>query len=204
MNIQQKNKPSYSFKYIKRDSSERFLILGVSEYRRWIPRKTNMILGLSKWDTSIPSQSSFSFHSLWCGYIWTQSLVCSENKNNHTRLVMKYIFISILIIPFVSVMILFSLSTPVFGKKSQFESEDECVMKTFQEEREYTRLDGIKNLMEMMKNQTQTGNRMFDVVYSKCSKEVSNDRQVVNLPFTNTLTPTVVPQGWRFICCIWI
>ena len=108
---------------------------------------------------------------------------------------MKYIFISILIIPFVSVTILFSLSTPVFGKRSQFESVDECVMKTFQEERDYTRLDGIKNLMEMMKNQNQTGNRMFDVVYSKCSKEVSNDRQVVNLPFTNTLTPTVVPQG---------
>ena len=94
MNTQKKNKPSYSFKNIKRDSSERFLILGVSEYRRWIPRKTNMILGLSKWDTSIPWQSSFSFRSLWCGYIWTQSLVCSENKNNHTRLVMKYIFIS--------------------------------------------------------------------------------------------------------------
>ena len=120
MNTQKKNKPSYSFKNIKRDSSERFLILGVSEYRRWIPRKTNMILGLSKWDTSIPWQSSFSFRSLWCGYIWTQSLVCSENRNNHTRLVMKYIFISILIIPFVSVTILFSLSTPVFGKTSQF------------------------------------------------------------------------------------
>ena len=172
MNIQQKNKPSYSFKYIKRDSSERFLILGVSEYRRWIPRKTNKILGLFKWDTSIPWQSSFSFHSLWCGYIWTQSLVCSENRNNHTRLVMKYIFISILIIPFVSVTILFSLSTPVFGKTSQFKSVDECVMKTFREERDFTRLDGIKNLIEMMKNQNQTGNRMFDVVYSKCSKEV--------------------------------
>ena len=108
---------------------------------------------------------------------------------------MKYIFISILIIPFVSVTILFSLSTPVFEKTSQFESVDECVMKTFREERDFTRLDGIKNLMEMMKNQNQTGNRMFDVVYGKCSKEVSNDRQVVNLPFTNTLTPTVVPQG---------
>ena len=108
---------------------------------------------------------------------------------------MKYIFISILIMPFVSVMILFSLSVPVFGKTSQFESVDECVIKTFQEERDFTRLDGIKNLMEMMKNQNQTGNRMFDVVYGKCSKEVSNDRQVVNLPFTNTLTPTVIPQG---------
>ena len=204
MNTQKKNKPSYSFKNIKRDSSERFLILGVSEYRRWIPRKTNMILGLSKWDTSIPWQSSFSFHSLWCGYIWTQSLVCSENRNNYTRLVMKYIFISILIIPFVSVTILFSLSTPVFGKTLQFESVDECVIKTFQEERDFTRLDGIKNLMEMMRNQNQTGNRMFDVVYSKCSKEVSNDRQVVYLTFTDTLTPTVIPQGWRFRCWIWI
>ena len=195
MNTQKKNKPSYSFKNIKRDSSERFLILGVSEYRRWIPRKINKILGLFKWDTSILWQSSFSFHSLWCGYIWTQSLVCSENKNNHTPIVMKYIFISILIIPFVSVMILFSLSTPVFGKTSQFESVDECVMKTFQEEREYTRLDGIKNLMEMMKHENQTGNRMFDVVYSKCSKKVSNNRQVVNFPFTNTLPPTLTPQG---------
>ena len=104
---------------------------------------------------------------------------------------MKYILISILIIPFVSVTILFSLSNPVFGKTSQIGSVDKCVIKTFQEEREYTRLDGIKNLMEMMKNENQTGNRMFDVVYSKCSKEVSNDRQVVNLPFTNTLPPKI-------------
>ena len=148
MNSQKKNKPIYSFKNIKRDSSERFLILGVSEYRRWIPRKSNKILGLFKWDTSIPWQSSFSFHSLWCGYIWTQSLFCSENRNNH--------------------------------------------------------IDGIKNLMEMMKNQNQTGNRMFDVVYGKCSKEVSNDRQVVNLPFTNTLTPSVIPQGWKLRCRIGI
>ena len=108
---------------------------------------------------------------------------------------MKYIFISILIIPFVSATILFSLSTPVFGKTSQFESVDECVMKTFQEEREYTRLDGIENLMEMMKQENQTGNRMFDVVYSKCLKDVTNDRQVVNLPYTNTLPPTLTPQG---------
>ena len=68
-------------------------------------------------------------------------------------------------------------------------------MKTFQEEREYTRLDGIKNLMEMMKNENQTGNRMFDVVYSKCLKDVTNGRQVVNLPYTNTLPPTLTPQG---------
>ena len=104
---------------------------------------------------------------------------------------MKYIFISILAIPFASVMILFSFSTPVFGKTSQSESVDECVIKTFREERDFTRLDGIKNLMEMMKKQNQTGNRMFDVIYSKCSKEVSNDRQVVNLPFTNTLPPKI-------------
>ena len=108
---------------------------------------------------------------------------------------MKYIFFSILIIPFVSVTILFSLSTPVFGKTSQFESVDECVMKTFREERDFTRLDGIKNLIEMMKNQNQTGNRMFDVVYSKCLKDVTNERRVVNLPYTNTLPPTLTPQG---------
>ena len=108
---------------------------------------------------------------------------------------MKYIFISILIIPFVSVTILFSLSTPVFGKTSQFESVDDCVMKTFREERDFTRLDGINNLMEMMKNENQTGNRMFDVVYSKCLKDVTNDRQVVNLPYTNTIIPTIIPRG---------
>ena len=108
---------------------------------------------------------------------------------------MKYIFISILIIPFVSVTILFCLSTPVFGKTSHFESVDECVMKTFREERDFTRLDGIKNLIEMMKKQNQTGNRMFDVVYGKCSKELSDKRQIVNLPYTNTLTPTIIPQG---------
>ena len=108
---------------------------------------------------------------------------------------MKYIFISILIIPFVSVTILFSLSTPVFGKTSQFESVDECVMKTFREERDLTRQDGIKNLIEMMKNQNQTGNRMFDVVYGKCSKEFSDKRQIVNIPFTNTLTPAIISKG---------
>ena len=108
---------------------------------------------------------------------------------------MKYIFISILITPFVSVTILFSLSTPVFGKTSQFESIDECVIKTFREERDFTHLNGIKNLMEMMKNHNQTGNRMFDVVYGKCSKEFSDKRQIVNLPFTNNRTPTIIPQG---------
>ena len=108
---------------------------------------------------------------------------------------MKYIFISILIIPFVSVTILFSLSTPIYGKTSQFESVDECVMKTFLEERDFNRLDGIKNLIEMMKNQNQTGNRMFDVVYTKYLKDVSNDIQVVNLPYTNTHPPTLILQG---------
>ena len=67
-------------------------------------------------------------------------------------------------------------------------------MKTFREERDFTRLDRIKNLIEMMKNQNQTGNRMFDVVYSKCLKDASNERQFVNLPHTNTLTPTIIPQ----------
>ena len=92
-------------------------------------------------------------------------------------------------------MILFSLSTPVFGKTSKFESVDDCVMKTFREERDFTRLGGIKNLIEMMENQNQTGNLMFDVVYGKCSKELSDKRQIVNLPYTNTLTPTIIPQG---------
>ena len=68
-------------------------------------------------------------------------------------------------------------------------------MKTFREERDFTRLDGIKNLIEMMKNQNQTGNRMFDVVFGKCSKELSDKRQIVNFPYTNTLTPTIIPQG---------
>ena len=110
---------------------------------------------------------------------------------------MKYIFISILIIPFVSVTILFSLSTPVFGKTSQFESVDECVMKTFQEEREYTSFDGIKNLMEMLKNENQTGNQMFDVIYGKFSKKFSDKIQIVNLPYTKTLTPTIIHKGWK-------
>ena len=59
--------------------------------------------------------------------------------------IMKYIFLSILIIPLVSVMILFSVSTPVFGKTPQFYSVGECLMRT-------------------MKNRNLTGNKMFDVV----------------------------------------
>ena len=64
-------------------------------------------------------------------------------------------------------------------------------MKIFREERDFTRLNGIKNLMDMMKNQNQTGNRMFDVFFGKCLKEVSNDRQIVNLPFTKILPPKI-------------
>ena len=37
-------KPSYSFKNVKTDSSLDFLILGVSEYNKWIPKKTRNIL----------------------------------------------------------------------------------------------------------------------------------------------------------------
>ena len=40
---------------------------------------------------------------------------------------MKYILLSILIIPFVSVMILFSLSNPVFGGTSKYYSVGQCV-----------------------------------------------------------------------------
>ena len=68
-------------------------------------------------------------------------------------------------------------------------------MKTFREEKDFTRLDGIKNLIEILKNLNQTGNRMFDVVYEKCSQEFSDKRQIVNLPFTNNLTPNIIPQG---------
>ena len=67
--------------------------------------------------------------------------------------VMKYILLSILIIPFVSVMILFSLSNPVFGKTPQFYSVGECLMRT-------------------MKNRNLTGNKMFDVVHKECEKRM--------------------------------
>ena len=40
---------------------------------------------------------------------------------------MKYILLSILIIPFLSVLILFSLSSPVFGGTSKYYSVGQCV-----------------------------------------------------------------------------
>ena len=67
--------------------------------------------------------------------------------------IMKYILLSILIIPFVSVMILFSVSTPVFGKTPQFYSVGECLMRT-------------------MKNRNLTGNKMFDMVHKECEKKL--------------------------------
>ena len=67
---------------------------------------------------------------------------------------MKYILLSILIVPFVSVMILFSLSNPVFGKTPQFYSVGECLMRT-------------------MKNRNLTGNKMFDVVHKDCEKKMN-------------------------------
>ena len=67
--------------------------------------------------------------------------------------IMKYILLSILIIPFVSVMILFSVSTPVFGKTPKFYSVGECLMRT-------------------MKNRNLTGNKMFDVVHKECEKRM--------------------------------
>ena len=68
--------------------------------------------------------------------------------------IMKYILLSILIIPFVSVMILFSVSTPVFGKTPQFYSVGECLMRT-------------------MKKRNLTGNKMFDVVHKECEKKMN-------------------------------
>ena len=40
------SKPTYSFRNVKRDKTERFLILDVSEYNRWIPRKTKNLFGI--------------------------------------------------------------------------------------------------------------------------------------------------------------
>ena len=68
--------------------------------------------------------------------------------------IMKYILLSILILPFVSVMILFSLSNPVFGKTPQFYSVGECLMRT-------------------MKNRNLTGNKMFDVVHKECERKIN-------------------------------
>ena len=67
--------------------------------------------------------------------------------------IMKYILLSILIIPLVSVMVLFSVSTPVFGKTPQFYPVGEC-------------------LMRMMKSRNLTGNQMFDVVHKECEKRM--------------------------------
>ena len=68
--------------------------------------------------------------------------------------IMKYILLSMLIIPCVSVIILFSVSTPVFGKTPQFYSVGECLMRT-------------------MKNRNLTGNKMFDVVHKECEKKMN-------------------------------
>ena len=117
--------------------------------------------------------------------------------------IMKYILLSILIIPFVSAMILFSLSNPVFGKTPQFYSVGECLMRT-------------------MKNRNLTGNKMFDLVHKECEKKMNvtktdiiehkgelvrkylEKREIVNVnqdkdkvhitfPFANTLPPEL----WR-------
>ena len=53
-----------------------------------------------------------------------------ENQKPIRDNIMKYILLSILIIPLVSVMILFSVSTPVLGKTPQFYSVGECLMRT--------------------------------------------------------------------------
>ena len=113
--------------------------------------------------------------------------------------IMKYILLSILIIPFVSVMILFSVSTQIFGKTPKLYSVGECLMRT-------------------MKNRNLTGNKMFDVVRKECEKKMNvtktdiiehkgelvrkylekreirsvdqnNDRGYMTLPFTDILPP---------------
>ena len=76
-----------------------------------------------------------------------------KDQKNIRDNIMKYILLSILIIPFVSVMILFSLSNPVFGKTPQFYSVGECLMRT-------------------MKNRNLTGNKMFDVIHKECEKRM--------------------------------
>ena len=77
-----------------------------------------------------------------------------ENQKPIRDNIMKFILLSILIIPFVSVMILFSVSTPVFGKTPKFYSVGECLMRT-------------------MKNRNLTGNKMFDVVHKECEKKMN-------------------------------
>ena len=76
-----------------------------------------------------------------------------KDQKNIRDNIMKYVLLSIFIIPFVSVMILFSLSNPVFGKTPQFYSVGECLMRT-------------------MKNRNLTGNKMFDVVHEECEKRM--------------------------------
>ena len=80
-------------------------------------------------------------------------MVSKEDQKPIRDNIMKYILLSILIIPFVSVIILFSLSNPVFGKTPQFYSVGECLMRT-------------------MKNRNLTGNKMFDVVHKECEKRM--------------------------------
>ena len=62
--------------------------------------------------------------------------------------IMKYILLSILIIPFVSVMILFSVSTPVFGKTPEFYSVGECLMRKMKNRK----ITGKKCLMWFTRN----------------------------------------------------
>ena len=77
-----------------------------------------------------------------------------KDQKNIRDNIMKYILFSILMIPFVSVMIIFYLSNPVFGKTPQFYSVGECLMRT-------------------MKNRNLTGNKMFDVVHKECEKKMN-------------------------------
>ena len=76
-----------------------------------------------------------------------------ENQKTIRDNIMRYILLSSIIIPFLSVIILFYVSTPVFGKTPQFYSVGECLMRT-------------------MKNRNLTGNKMFDVVHKECEKRM--------------------------------
>ena len=99
-----------------------------------------------------------SEHKVW--FVWKTEImtinkdISGTNELKNIDNIMKYILLSILIIPFVSVMILFSLSNPVFGKTPQFYSVGECLMRT-------------------MKNRNLTGNKMFDVVHKECEKKMN-------------------------------